>query len=176
MTAEFVLEKNGAEAVNDVRDAVARVRADLPAELRDPTVTKASTAGRVLLTYSLTSDQLDEQSLSWFVDNTVTKRLLTVAGVGAVKRMGGATREIQVELNAARMAAMRVAAIDVSRKLRQVQQDTPGGRGDVSGAEQAVRTIATVHSARELAALELHLYFPSSAAHALHRAHARHGE
>ncbi len=157
VTAEFVLEKNGAEAVNDVRDAVARVRADLPAELRDPTVTKASTAGRVLLTYSLTSDQLDEQSLSWFVDNTVTKRLLTVPGVGAVKRMGGATREIQVELNAARMAAMRVAAIDVSRKLRQVQQDTPGGRGDVSGAEQAVRTIATVHSARELAALELPL-------------------
>ena len=157
VTAEFVLEKNGAEAVNDVRDAVARVRADLPAELRDPTVTKASTAGRVLLTYSLTSDQLDEQSLSWFVDNTVTKRLLTVPGVGAVKRMGGATREIQVELDASRMAAMRVAAIDVSRKLRQVQQDTPGGRGDVSGAEQAVRTIATVHSARELAALELPL-------------------
>ncbi len=157
VTAEFNLEKDGAEAVNDVRDAVARIRADLPAELRDPTVTKASTAGRVLLTYTLTSDQLDEQSLSWFVDNAVTKKLLTVPGVGAVKRMGGATREIKVELDASRMAAMRVAAIDVSRQLRQVQQDTPGGRGDVSGAEQAVRTIATVHSARELASLELPL-------------------
>ena len=157
ITVEFVLEKNGAEAVNDVRDAVARVRADLPAELRDPAVTKASTAGRVLLTYTLTSEQLDEQSLSWFVDNAVTKKLLSVPGVGAVKRMGGATREIKVELDAARMAAMRVAAVDVSRQLRQVQQDTPGGRGDVSGAEQAVRTIATVHSARELAALELPL-------------------
>ncbi len=157
ITVEFVLEKDGAEAVNDVRDAVARVRADLPSELRDPAVTKTSTAGRVLLTYTLTSDQLDEQSLSWFVDNTVTKRLLSVPGVGAVKRVGGATREIRVELDASRMAAMRVAAIDVSRQLRQVQQDAPGGRGDVSGAEQAVRTIATVHSARELAALELPL-------------------
>ena len=157
VTAEFNLEKDGAEAVNDVRDAVARVRADLPAELRDPTVTKASTAGRVLLTYTLTSDQLDEQTLSWFVDNAVTKKLLTVPGVGAVKRMGGVTREIRVELDASRMAAMRVAAVDVSRQLRQVQQDTPGGRGDVSGAEQAVRTIATVHSAHELARLELPL-------------------
>ena len=155
VTVEFVLEKDGAEAVNDVRDAVARVRADLPSELRDPTVTKASTAGRVLLNFAATSDQLDEQSLSWFVDNTVTKKLLAVPGVGSVKRLGGVTREIRVELDAVRMAALRVAAIDVSRQLRQVQQDTPGGRGDVSGAEQAVRTIATVQSARELAALEL---------------------
>jgi multidrug efflux pump subunit AcrB len=157
VTVEFILEKNTAEAVNDVRDAVARVRADLPAELRDPSVTKASTAGRVLLNYSLTSNEMDEQSLSWFVDNVVTKKLLAVPGVGAIKRMGGVTREIQVELDAGRMAAMRVAAVDVSRRLRQVQQDTPGGRGDVSGAEQAVRTIATVHSAHELAALELPL-------------------
>jgi multidrug efflux pump subunit AcrB len=33
---EFILEKPIAEAVNDVRDAVARVRADLPADVRDP--------------------------------------------------------------------------------------------------------------------------------------------
>ncbi len=157
VTVEFILEKNTAEAVNDVRDAVARVRADLPAELRDPSVTKASTAGRVLLNYSLTSNEMDEQSLSWFVDNVVTKKMLAVPGVGAIKRMGGVTREIQVELDAGRMAAMRVAAVDVSRRLRQVQQDTPGGRGDVSGAEQAVRTIATVHSAGELGTLELPL-------------------
>ena len=49
VTVEFVLEKPLAEAVNDVRDAVARVRADLPSELRDPTVTKVSTAGRAVL-------------------------------------------------------------------------------------------------------------------------------
>ncbi|MFT5535461.1 MAG: multidrug efflux pump subunit AcrB, partial [Candidatus Paceibacteria bacterium] len=51
VTVEFVLEKPLTEAVNDVRDAVARVRADLPSELRDPSVTKASTAGRVVLTF-----------------------------------------------------------------------------------------------------------------------------
>src|SRR4051812_43843453 len=51
-TVEFILEKNTPDAANDVRDAVARVKADLPAELRDPTVTKASTAGRVILTFT----------------------------------------------------------------------------------------------------------------------------
>ena len=170
VTVEFILEKPIAEAVNDVRDAVARVRADLPADVRDPSVTKASTAGRVVLTFTATAaqaptqpgttghaSQLDDQALSWFVDNTVAKRLLSVPGVGAVKRMGGASREIRIELNADKMAALNVSAIDVSRRLKLVQQEAPGGRGDVSGAEQSVRTIATVKTAAELAQLDIPL-------------------
>ena len=165
VTVEFILEKPITDAVNDVRDAVARVRADLPAVLRDPAVTKASTAGRVVLTFTATAaatsattgSLLDTQDLSWFVDNSVAKRLLTVPGVGAVKRMGGVTREVRVELDAARMAALQVSAIDVSRRLRLVQQEAPGGRGDISGAEQSVRTIGTVKTAAELAQLDISL-------------------
>src|SRR5450830_1502367 len=156
LTIEFILEKPLTEAVNDVRDAVARVRADLPADLRDPSVTKVPTSGRVVLTFTAApahpgAGQLDDQALSWFVDNTVAKRLLSVPGVGTVNRIGGASREIRVELDADKMAALNVTAIDVSRRLRMVQQEAPGGRGDVSGAEQSVRTIATVHTAAELA-------------------------
>ncbi|NVM75212.1 multidrug efflux pump subunit AcrB [Duganella sp. SG902] len=161
-TVEFILEKNISDAVNDVRDAVARVKADMPAELRDPSVTKASTAGRVVLTFTAAAadgpgEKMDAQEVSWFVDNTVAKRLLAVPGVGAVKRVGGVYREIRVELDDARMAALRVSALDVSRQLRQVQKEAPGGRGDVSGAEQSVRTIATVKTAAELAAIDLPL-------------------
>ena len=163
VTVEFVLEKPLSDAVNDVRDAVARVRADLPAELRDPSVSKVSTAGRVVLTFTATAapdaagSKPDLQELSWFVDNAVTKRLLSVPGVGAVKRVGGVTREVRVELDAARMRALQVTAVDISRQLRLVQQEAPGGRGDVSGAEQSVRTIATVGTAAELARIEIPL-------------------
>jgi multidrug efflux pump subunit AcrB len=161
VTVEFILEKNIAEGVNDVRDAVARIKADLPPEMRDPTVTKASTAGRVIMTFTAAAAPgaggvaLDAQELSWFVDNTVAKRLLSVPGVGAVKRVGGVYREIRVELDDQRMAALQVAAVDVSRQLRNVQRESPGGRGDVSGAEQSVRTIATVKTAAELAAMDI---------------------
>ncbi len=154
---EFILEKNPSDAVNEVRDAVARIRADLPSELRDPAVTRASTAGRVVQTFSLQSERLDAQELSWLVDNTVAKRLLAVPGVGAVKRMGGVTREVQVLLDANRMAALKVSALDVSRQLKQVQQEAPGGRGDVGGAEQSVRTIATARTVAELASMEIPL-------------------
>ena len=157
VTVEFILEKNGAEAVNEVRDAVSRIRADLPADLRDPAVTKASTAGRPVITTTVASDRLDAEAVSWFVDNTVARRLLRVPGVGLVKRLGGVTREVQIELDADRMAALRVTAADVSRRLRQVQLEAPGGRGDVGGLEQAVRTIATARNADELAALDLPL-------------------
>jgi multidrug efflux pump subunit AcrB len=162
ITVEFILEKQLSDAVNDVRDAVARVKADLPGEMRDPVVTKASTAGRVVLTFTASAVPgqgvpLDQQELSWFVDNTVAKRLLAVPGLGAVKRVGGAYREVRVELDDARMAALKVSALDVSRQLRQVQKEAPGGRGDISGAEQSVRTIGTVKSAAELAAMDLPL-------------------
>jgi multidrug efflux pump subunit AcrB len=163
ITVEFILEKNLSDAVNDVRDAVSRVRADLPAEMRDPSVTKTTTAGRVVMSFSAVAAQadgkpaLDAPDLSWFVDNTVAKRLLSVPGVGAVKRVGGVYREVRVELIGERMAALRVSALDVSRQLRNVQREEPGGRGDVSGAEQSVRTLATVQTAQELARMEIPL-------------------
>ncbi|MDB5747291.1 MAG: transporter [Massilia sp.] len=161
VTVEFILDKNLSDAVNDVRDAVSQVRSDMPAEMREPSVTKAATAGRTLLAFTATSRPgaagLDEQELSWFVDNAVAKRLLSVPGMGAVKRVGGVDREVRVELNAERMAALRVSALDVSRQLRNVQREAPGGRGDVSGAEQSVRTLATVASAQELARMDIPL-------------------
>jgi multidrug efflux pump subunit AcrB len=163
ITVEFILEKDLSDAVNDVRDAVSRVRADLPAEMRDPSVTKTTTAGRVVLTFTAQpaavggKAALDAPDLSWFVDNAVAKRLLSVPGVGAVKRVGGVTREVRVELNDERMAALRVSALDVSRLLRNVQREEPGGRGDVSGAEQSVRTLATVQTAQELARMDIPL-------------------
>lgn len=170
VTVEFILEKNISEAVNDVRDAVSSVRADLPGEMRDPVVSKNPTAGRAILAYTVQAVALpgvpqvngesslpDVEAVSWFVDQTVSRRLRTVPGVGAIKRVGGVTREVRIELDADKMAALNVSALDVSQRLRLVQQDAPGGRGDVSGAEQSVRTIATVQSAQELAQLDLPL-------------------
>ncbi|MFZ1445720.1 MAG: efflux RND transporter permease subunit, partial [Candidatus Dechloromonas phosphoritropha] len=157
VTIEFRLEKPTQEAVDDVRDAVSRIRADLPGELRDPVISKVNLSGAPILTYTVTSSRMDDEALSWFVDNTVTKSILSVRGVGAVSRVGGVTREIRVELDPARLLALLATASDVSRQLRQIQQEASGGRSDIGGAEQSVRTIATVKSAEELGALEIAL-------------------
>jgi multidrug efflux pump subunit AcrB len=157
ITAEFRLEKPGQEALDDVRSAVAQVRADLPADLRDPVVNKLNLAGSPVLAFTVGSSQLDDEALSWFVDNTIAKRLLSVRGVGAINRVGGADRQVQVALDPMRLQALGATAADISRQLKLVQQDTAGGRTDLGGSEQPVRTLGKVASARELEALELSL-------------------
>ncbi|MEO5772072.1 MAG: efflux RND transporter permease subunit, partial [Burkholderiaceae bacterium] len=157
ITAEFRLEKTPQEALDEVRDAVQRVRSDLPGELRDPEISKVNLAGLPILTYTVSSTRMDDEALSWFVDNEVTKRMLAVTGVGAVGRVGGVTRAVRVELDPARLLALNVTAAEISRRLREVQQEAPGGRTDLGGAEQSVRTIATVQTAQALGALELPL-------------------
>jgi len=156
-TVEFRLEKPTQEAVDDVRDAVSRVRSDLPTDLRDPIVSKVELSGSPILTYTVASSRMDDEALSWFVDDQVTRSLLSVRGVGAVSRVGGVTREVRVELDPARLQALNATAADISRQLRQTQREASGGRTDLGGAEQSVRTIATVQSAAELAALEITL-------------------
>ena len=157
VTAEFRLEKPTQEAMDDVRDAVQRIRSELPADLRDPSITKMDFSGMPVLTYTVSSTRMDDEALSWFVDNQVTKAMLAVRGVGAVGRVGGAQREVRVEIDPLRLLALNATTADISRQLRQVQQDASGGRADLGGAEQSVRTIATVQSAQALGALEIAL-------------------
>ncbi len=157
ITAEFRLEKRTQEALDEVRDAVQRVRSDLPGDLRDPVITKLDFAGSPVLVYTVESSRLDDEAVSWFVDNDITKAMLAVRGVGAVSRVGGVTRQIAVELDPARLLALNATAADVSRQLRQVQQEASGGRADLGGAEQSLRTIATVATASQLATLDIPL-------------------
>lgn len=157
ITVEFELEKDVTEAVDDVRDAVNRIRADLPGDMRDPVISRVNTSGRPVMTFSVSSPQQDEQDLSWFIDNDVTKAMLAVPGVGKVSRIGGVDREIRVEMKPERLIALRVSAANVSRQIKQVQQESSGGRTDLGGAEQALRTMATVFTVAELAAMDIAL-------------------
>ncbi len=157
VTVEFRLEKTTQEALDDVRDAVSRIRADLPGDLRDPVIAKMELSGSPILTYTVASPRMDDEALSWFVDDQVTKAMLAVPGVGKVARVGGVTREVRVELDPAKLLALNATAAEISRQLRNVQQEASGGRADLGGAEQTVRTIATVASADELARLQVAL-------------------
>jgi multidrug efflux pump subunit AcrB len=157
ITSEFRLEKPVQEALDEVRSAVAQVRSDLPADVRDPVVQKINIAGAPIMAFALSSSKLDTEGLSWFVDDTITKRLLGVAGVGAITRVGGVQRQVHVLLDPSKLQALGVSAADVSRQLRGVQMDASGGRADLGGSQQPVRIIATVESADQLSLLEISL-------------------
>ncbi len=157
VTAEFRLEKPVQEALDDVRSAVARVRGDLPSDVRDPIITKLDLAGAPVLAYAISAQGMDDEALSWFVDNTVTKQLLAVRGVGAVSRVGGVNREVRVALDPAKLQALGATAAEVSRSLKQNQVESPAGRSDLGGQEQTVRALGTVQTAAELGQLQINL-------------------
>uniref|UniRef100_UPI0009D66846 efflux RND transporter permease subunit n=2 Tax=Moraxellaceae TaxID=468 RepID=UPI0009D66846 len=157
ITAEFQLEKPLQEAVDDVRNAVSQVRSDLPADLRDPIVSKINLSGSPILTYTIQSPKMDEEALSWFVDYDIARAMLQVKGVGAVSRVGGVTRQVEVELDPEKLLALNTTATDITRQLRLTQQDASGGQTKIGGSEQSIRTIATVKSAAEIGAMDIAL-------------------
>lgn len=157
ITVEFRLEKNTQEAVDEVRDAMARIRSDLPNDLRDPIISKADLAGLPILTYTVSSSRMDDEELSWFVDNTITKAVLSVRGVGAVGRVGGVTRQVSIEIDPTKLLALNTTAADISRQLRLTQQEASGGRTDIGSLEQSVRTIATIQNTEQLRQINITL-------------------
>jgi hydrophobe/amphiphile efflux-1 (HAE1) family protein len=145
-------------AVTDVRDAVARVRADLPEGIQEPTVTRMDTEGGAIAYYAVSTTSLTAEQLSWFVDNTITKRLLGVRGVSQVSRGGGVTREIRVDLDPARMQALGITAVEVNQQLRTLNLDAAGGRAQLAGGEQSIRVLGGARTARELGATQIQLH------------------
>ena len=137
-------------AVADVRDAVAKVRSNLPNGIQEPIVQRVDVDGGPIAYYAVATTSGTQQQLSWFVDNTVTKRLLSVPGVAQVQRGGGVNREIRVELDPARMQALGITAVDVNQQLRTLNLDSPGGRAQLGGGEQSIRVLGGAHTALAL--------------------------
>jgi multidrug efflux pump subunit AcrB len=154
-TIEFQLERDVNEALDDVRDAVTRIRSNLPGEIEEPVISRATTAGSPVVTYGVSGTGMSESELSWFVDLTINRELSSVDGVGAVRRVGGVDREIRVDLDPDRLSALGTTAGDISRQLRRIQVELPGGEARIGDQEQSLRTVATASSVRELAALPI---------------------
>ena len=150
MSVSFELEKDGEEALNEVRNAVDGASGDLPPEMQRPSITRSTVEESALITYAVRSDHMDETELSWFVDNDMTKALLSVSGVGEVSRVGGVDREVHVDLDPRLINSLNLGAGSVSSLLKAVQSDSSGGRGEIGGSRQAIRTLGAVSSVEEL--------------------------
>ena len=139
---EFQLETNVDRAVNDVRDAVTKIRTDLPQSIEEPLIQRIDIEGMAIATYAASAPAMTPEELSWFVDDKIIRALQSVRGVAQVKREGGVDREIRVSLDPARLQALGVTAADVNAQLRATNVDLAGGRGEVGAQEQTVRTLA----------------------------------
>lgn len=155
--AEFRLEVDTQTAVNDIKDAVERIQADLPATANEPIISRIDIEGAAILTYSVNAPAMTLEELSWFVDDTIIRDLQGVKGIARVSRYGGVEREIKVEIDPDRLKALGVTASDVNNAIRSLNIDLTGGRGDIAGREQSIRTLGGANSIEDLQRLRIAL-------------------
>lgn len=152
---EFTLEKDLSEAVNDVRSALDEIASDLPAAAEEPVITKVSTAGFPVVSYSVASDNMSEAELSWLVDDTLNKRLANINGVGTLSRVGGIERQIIITPDVDKLNGWQLPITNLSQQISASQKDSSGGEAMVGGGVQTIRVLGSAKSIRELASLEV---------------------
>ncbi|KQO51831.1 MULTISPECIES: efflux RND transporter permease subunit [unclassified Methylobacterium] len=150
-TIEFRLEVNVDRAVNDVKDAIAKVRVTLPRTIDEPIISRVEIAGLPIMVYGASAPAMTPEDLSWLIDDVIARQVQGVKGVGGVERLGGVAREIRVTLKPDRLLALGITAADVNRQLRLTSADMAGGRGELGGQEQSIRTLAGAASLDTLA-------------------------
>jgi hydrophobe/amphiphile efflux-1 (HAE1) family protein len=156
-TVEFRLEVDTQTAVTDVKDAVERIQADLPATADDPVVNRIDVEGQAILTYAVSAPAMTPEELSWFVDDTVIRKLQGLKGVARVDRYGGVTREIHIDVDPDRLNALGVTAGDVNRAMQAANVDLTGGSADFSERDQSIRTLGGAKTLADLEKLEIPL-------------------
>jgi len=153
----FVLGTDSDRATNDVRDAIARIRSDLPGAAQDPVVRRLDFEGGPILTYAVTSDQRSVEALSDLVDQEISRSLLAVPGVAQVDRVGGVDPEIRVDLDPQQLDALGITATQVNDQIRALNINLPSGRTNLGQQEQGIRTLGSAPTVEALANYRIQL-------------------
>lgn len=149
-TINFILGTDSNQATNDVRNALAQIRQDLPQDINEPIVKRLEFAGGAIMTYAVSSEQRSVEELSDLVDRKIARELLNVEGVAQINRIGGVDREIKVEIDPSRLLAYNITATEVNDQIRRFNVDLPGGRSEIGQGEQNVRTLGSAKTVPEL--------------------------
>ncbi len=144
-------------ALNDARDAVTRIRQQLPGDVDEPIISHPNGSGDPFTTYTVASPTRTVGELSRLVDEDITRSLLTVSGVAEVQRDGGLKREIRVRLSPSRLQALGTSVDFVSGQLRQLNLNLPGGKSAIGGGEIGIRTLGSARTVDDLRAVRIPL-------------------
>jgi multidrug efflux pump subunit AcrB len=157
VSAEFEIGDDINAAVSEVKNAVDQIRSDLPDGILEPQIFKVATSSDPIAYFAVEASDMTLEQLSWFVDDTVARRLLAVEGMASVSRNGGVNREIRVVLDPAKMQAMDVTAAQVNGVLRQQNLNAAGGQSEIAGSRQSVRVLGNADDAFALSQRQISL-------------------
>ncbi|MGO2279019.1 MULTISPECIES: efflux RND transporter permease subunit [unclassified Psychrobacter] len=149
-TIEFEIGEDPQEATDEVRSAIDRIRSSLPNSIEEPIVQRFDVDSAPIVTYAVSTETMTDVELSWFVEDTVARDLITQEGVAQVDLVGGVNREINVTLDPSRLQALGLTAPNINDALRTSSTDVPGGRSEIGEREQTVRVLGAAESVQAL--------------------------
>jgi multidrug efflux pump subunit AcrB len=157
VSAEFEIGDDINAAVSEVKNAVDQIRSDLPDGILEPQIFKVATSSDPIAYFAVEASDMTLEQLSWFVDDTVARRLLSVEGMASVSRNGGVNREIRVVLDPAKMQSLGVSASQINAVLRQQNVNASGGQSQIAGSRQSVRVLGNATDAFALSQTQISL-------------------
>ena len=136
----FKLEINGKTAAQDVREKIAAVRAQLPTEIEDPVIQRYDPASLPIM-YLSVAGNMSERDITAFTKDVVKPRLENIPGVGSVNLVGGAEKEVQIEVDAEKLRAYNISIQDVIQNVGAQNVEIPGGNVIEGPRQLLVRTM-----------------------------------
>lgn len=152
---EFEIGTDINQAVNEVKAAIDQIRGELPDGILEPRVSRVQTSSDPIGYFAVTADDMTLEQLSYFIDDTITQRLLSIEGMAEISRGGGVEREILVILDPAKMQSLGVTATQINSSLRQLNLDAAGGQAEIAGSRQSVRVLGNADTAYELSQIQI---------------------
>ena len=147
---EFRMEIPTDKALQDTKDAVDRIQNKLPAAAETPTVSKIDVEGQAIMSFAVSAPDMTIEEVSWFVDDTIIRALQGRPGIGKIDRIGGADREIRIDLDPVKLDSFGISAASVSQQLAATNANIGAGRSEIGSAEQAIRTLGNAMSVARL--------------------------
>lgn len=139
VTIEFDSGTDIDVAANDVRDAVGRVRGDLPEEADEPQVVKSDADADPVMRLAITSDRMTTAEITDYIDRFVVDRIATLDGVANVDIYGARPFAVRIWIDRRALAARNLAVSDIEAALRRNNIELPAGEVESYNRQLSVR-------------------------------------
>ncbi len=124
--AEFEYSKDIDTAVNDVSNALSKVRSKLPKDIKEPQIIKITEATAPVLVVALSPKKNTHLSLEDIRDiasGEIKHKLLKTEGVANVDIFGGYKKELQIVVDRDRLDALSLSLSDIIATLQKNSKD-----------------------------------------------------
>ncbi|MBW3519255.1 efflux RND transporter permease subunit [Flavobacterium sp. NKUCC04_CG] len=149
ISIEFNREVNIEDALNDVRDKVAKSRKQLPTDVDPPIVQKASSPDNLVAFLEVESDTKDIKEVSHLASTIIKDRIQSIPGINNVAIVGEHKYAMRLRFEPAKLAAFQLTPEDIRQALNRENIDLPAGRIEGANNELSIRTMGRLTTAED---------------------------